>query len=281
MTASTTTAATTAGPSVSEAPASARAPTPAYVPAQAAGAARPARPPVNTNTHCRPTNTNATYTPALVLDSNNVPYATPAHSTWNGCVADRGNSTAPNTGNYDTNVTAPSTSNAATLFPAEQYSMCPSGDHAAQLQLDGDENVWSTACRPTATPTRPSASQLGWMSLVGGGPFTAPPAKDPNYTYQQVIILLTDGLNTQDRWYTSQTLDRRAPAADLQQRQGGGHHALHDPGQYRRRSDLDAAAELRADARIRDKFFLLTSANADRHDLQSDRHRALEPAGAK
>jgi hypothetical protein len=28
---------------------------------------------------------------------------------------------------------------------------------------------------------------------------------DPNYTYQQVIILLTDGLNTQDRWYTSQS----------------------------------------------------------------------------
>jgi hypothetical protein len=27
---------------------------------------------------------------------------------------------------------------------------------------------------------------------------------DPNYQYSQVIILLTDGLNTQDRWYTSQ-----------------------------------------------------------------------------
>jgi hypothetical protein len=26
---------------------------------------------------------------------------------------------------------------------------------------------------------------------------------DPNYQYQQVIILLTDGLNTQDRWYSS------------------------------------------------------------------------------
>src|ERR1700736_5803289 len=41
---------------------------------------------------------------------------------------------------------------------------------------------------------------LGWMSLVGGGPFTAP-AMDPSYKYQQVIVLLTDGLNTQDRWY--------------------------------------------------------------------------------
>jgi len=46
--------------------------------------------------------------------------------------------------------------------------------------------------------------QAGWQSLVGGGPFTSP-AMDPNYTYQRVIILLTDGLNTQDRWYTSQS----------------------------------------------------------------------------
>ena len=42
------------------------------------------------------------------------------------------------------------------------------------------------------------------MSLVGGGPFTVP-AKQAGYNYSQVIILLTDGLNTQDRWYTSQS----------------------------------------------------------------------------
>jgi hypothetical protein len=35
---------------------------------------------------------------------------------------------------------------------------------------------------------------------VGGGPFTVP-AMDSNYQYTQVIILLSDGLNTQDRWY--------------------------------------------------------------------------------
>ena len=56
----------------------------------------------------------------------------------------------------------------------------------------------------TAIPTRRSVLQLGWMSLVGGGPF--PAASDgPELSYQQVIILLTDGLNTQDRWYTSQS----------------------------------------------------------------------------
>jgi len=49
----------------------------------------------------------------------------------------------------------------------------------------------------------------GWQSLVGGGPLTAP-ALDANYVYNQVIILMSDGLNTQDRWYGDATsIDRR------------------------------------------------------------------------
>ena len=33
---------------------------------------------------------------------------------------------------------------------------------------------------------------------------------DPTYQYTQVIILLTDGLNTQDRWYSTQnSIDTR------------------------------------------------------------------------
>src|SRR5665213_2889733 len=42
------------------------------------------------------------------------------HNTWNGCVMDRGNSTAPDTvGNYDTNAAAPSASPlvTSTLYP--------------------------------------------------------------------------------------------------------------------------------------------------------------------
>src|SRR5206468_9427161 len=31
------------------------------------------------------------------------------------------------------------------------------------------------------------------------------PAKDPNYVYSDVIILMSDGLNTQNRWTTDQT----------------------------------------------------------------------------
>ena len=56
---------------------------------------------------------------------------------------------------------------------------------------------------------QPIGLQWGWQSLVGGGPFSVP-AMDPNYVLQQVIILLSDGLNTQDRWYTDQSsIDKR------------------------------------------------------------------------
>jgi hypothetical protein len=51
------------------------------------------------------------------------------------------------------------------------------------------------------------------MSLVGGGPFTVPPM-DPDFKYQQVIILMTDGLNTQNRWYNNATdIDTRQQIA--------------------------------------------------------------------
>jgi hypothetical protein len=53
---------------------------------------------------------------------------------------------------------------------------------------------------PAGSTNQPIGLVWGWQSLVGGGPFTMP-AKDPAYTYREVIILLSDGLNTQDRWY--------------------------------------------------------------------------------
>jgi hypothetical protein len=41
----------------------------------------------------------------------------------------------------------------------------------------------------------------GWQSLTQGDPLNAP-AETAGYQYQKVIILLTDGLNTQNRWTT-------------------------------------------------------------------------------
>jgi Flp pilus assembly protein TadG len=133
----------------------------------------------------------ATWTPAT--------WTPDKHSTWNGCVMDCGDSTGPDAGNYDTNVAPPSASTLATLLPAEQYSTCPQ----AAMGLSYDWTTMSTLVDNMAaggTTNQAIGLALGWMSLVGGGPFTAPPM-DLNYKYTQVIVLLTDGLNTQDRWY--------------------------------------------------------------------------------
>jgi len=122
------------------------------------------------------------------------------HNTWNGCVMDRGNPSGPDTvNNYDTNVATPSAGIPSSLYPAEQYSTCPQ----AVMGLNYNWSSMTTLVNnmsPNGSTDQAIGLQLGWLSLVGGGPFTAP-ALDPNYQYQQIIILLTDGLNTQDRWY--------------------------------------------------------------------------------
>lgn len=117
---------------------------------------------------------------------------TPAnHSTWNGCVTDRDQ-------NFDTTNDAPLAG--ATLYPTEQYSSCP-------VSLVGLSNDWTalsnkiTAMQPVGNTNQAIGLQMGWQSLTAA-PFTVPPM-DPNYKYTQVIILLTDGLNTQDRWYSN------------------------------------------------------------------------------
>jgi Flp pilus assembly protein TadG len=128
---------------------------------------------------------------------------TPAnHSTWNGCVVDRGRPNGPDPANYDTNVVPPTTSIAATLFSAEQYSSCPQ----AAMGLSYDWSAMRTLVNnmtPAGNTNQAIGLALGWMSLSGGGPFSVPPM-DPNYTYRQAIVLFTDGLNTQNRWSSDQ-----------------------------------------------------------------------------
>ncbi len=65
-------------------------------------------------------------------------------------------------------------------------------------------NAKITAMQPQGNTNQAIGLQLGWQSLTQS-PFTVP-AEDPNYNYNKVIILLTDGLNTQNRWYTSASL---------------------------------------------------------------------------
>jgi hypothetical protein len=67
---------------------------------------------------------------------------------------------------------------------------------------------------PLGATNQPIGLVSGWQSLVGGGPFPTPPAKDSRYQYNQAIVLMSDGLNTLDRWYgngsaTSASVDQR------------------------------------------------------------------------
>ncbi len=123
-----------------------------------------------------------------------------ARSTWTGCVADRGSLAAPGTtaGN-DQTATAPSTSDTTTLYPARQDIYCPQTAMGLNYNWSSMSSVVDALYANGGT-NQPVGLVMGWHSLVGIGPFTAPP-KDPNYTYTDVIILMSDGLNTWDRWY--------------------------------------------------------------------------------
>jgi Flp pilus assembly protein TadG len=133
-------------------------------------------------------------------------------SNWNGCVGDRGDTSAPNSANYDQNSTAPGTTTAS-KFPAWQDDpYCP----VKMLGLTYDwtqlNNLVDTM-QPAGGTNQPIGLVWGWHSLVGIGPLSAP-AKDVNYKYSEYIILMSDGLNTIDRWYgngssVSSAVDKR------------------------------------------------------------------------
>ena len=112
------------------------------------------------------------------------------HSTWNGCVTDRDKP-------YDVEGSAP-TSNSNTKFPAEQYADCPQPVMGLSYNWTGMTNLVN-AMTPAGTTNQTIGLVWAWMSLTGGGPFTVP-AMDANYQYQKIIILMSDGLNTQNRW---------------------------------------------------------------------------------
>jgi Flp pilus assembly protein TadG len=134
----------------------------------------------------------ATYTNKTACLSHSKTWTPANHNTWNGCITDRDQ-------NFDTRNDAPVAG--GTLYPAEQYDSCPA------TSVVGLSNNWTTL--NGAIDTMVSAGntnqaiglQLGWQTLTAA-PYTVP-AIDPDYKYQTVIILLTDGLNTQDRWYSS------------------------------------------------------------------------------
>jgi Flp pilus assembly protein TadG len=140
----------------------------------------------SSNCSCSGTGTSTTCTTNTWTHTSWVPETD--HSLWNGCIMDRAQ-------NYDTNVTSPSGSS---LYPAANDDYCPP---AGVLTLGYDWTALSTevdAMTANGSTNQTIGLQHGWATLTSGSPYSAPtlPANTTQY-----IILVSDGLNTQDRWY--------------------------------------------------------------------------------
>ncbi|OKO74250.1 TadE/TadG family type IV pilus assembly protein [Bradyrhizobium sp. NAS96.2] len=124
-------------------------------------------------------------------------------SNWTGCITDR---TQPN----DANGVLPVLSDVTTTFPANEYyengtAYCSSRASTPLEPIIPLSYNWSSlktavnAMQPTGGTDQSVGLAWAWQSLLPGGPLNAP-AEDANTTYNRVIILLSDGLNTEDRW---------------------------------------------------------------------------------
>lgn len=126
-----------------------------------------------------------------------------ARTSWTGCVMDRNQS-------YDANMTLPTTSD--TRFPAENSTAC-----VASEMMGGLNHNWSALkSRTNAMTAVGNTNQtigLAWgmIAQTQNGPFNAPAVPDFTTRY---IILLSDGLNTQNRWSSTQSaIDARMTTA--------------------------------------------------------------------
>lgn len=112
-----------------------------------------------------------------------------AHSTWSGCIMDR---------NQDYDVANTSPTNTSTDFPAENDQSCPPAALAPLSYNWSSLSSEVSAMTANGSTDQPVGLAWGWMAQTQGDPLD--PAALPGGT-SQVIIILSDGLNTQDRWY--------------------------------------------------------------------------------
>jgi hypothetical protein len=110
------------------------------------------------------------------------------HSSWSGCVTDRKQ-------DYDIQNTQPS---GASGFTAANPISCVAAS-VTPLAYDWTAlNAQITAMNPGGSTNQAVGVAHGWQMLTPGDPYTTPavPANTARY-----IIMLSDGLNTQDRWW--------------------------------------------------------------------------------
>jgi hypothetical protein len=131
-----------------------------------------------------------------------------SHSDWRGCITDRDQS-------YDVTDAAARPADASlppttpsTLFPADKDTTCP----ARMLPMTNNWTMLNSAVgnmTPTGTTNQAIGLAWGWLSLTAGSVLDPPP-ESPGYEYARHILLLTDGLNTEDRFYKDQaSIDAR------------------------------------------------------------------------
>ena len=128
----------------------------------------------------------------------------PGHQQWNGCVTDRDQ-------NYDVNATVPTSGNLSTLFIADQEPFCPETTILPLTYNWSQINSTIDSMYANGSTNQTIGLQWGWFSLLQQDPLNAPP-ETSGRSYQHIIILFTDGLNTVDRWYGD--YDDQSPDVD-------------------------------------------------------------------
>jgi Flp pilus assembly protein TadG len=134
---------------------------------------------------------NSYYKSKTACDGAGKTWTVNSKDTWNGCVWDRDQ-------NYDVQNTAPTTSQ-ATKFRAHQAQNCPT----AMIPLSSD---WSAlhakinAMQPSGNTNVTIGMGWAWQTLSPVLPMSAPNAA---IDLDKVIVLLTDGQNTENRFTSS------------------------------------------------------------------------------
>ena len=146
---------------------------------------------------------NTSYTSKSSCESHTKVWTPAAHSTWNGCVYDRDQ-------NNDVANTATMAGAPATLFRAHQAANCP----AAMMPLSNDWTSLNSkidAMTPAGNTNVTIGLAWGFQLLSPIEPFNAP-AVAPDL--DKVMVILTDGQNTQNRWSSSSSsIDARTTKA--------------------------------------------------------------------
>jgi hypothetical protein len=138
---------------------------------------------------------NNNYTTKSTCQSHSKTWTPAAHSTWNGCVYDRDQ-------NNDVTNTPTVAGSPATMFRAHQASGCP----VATMPLGYDWtalNAKIDAMTPTGNTNVTVGLAWGFQLLSPVEPFNAPP---PALDLDKVIVILTDGTNTQNRWSSTESV---------------------------------------------------------------------------